>query len=138
MFCTDSFKSGQNKGRFIFKIIGYAFLGIMAAVIFAFIFSVLVMYIWNHLITDIFGLKTITFWQAFLLIILAKLLFGHFGPHSKHPHEHIERKLKNKFYKDFHPELNNEERKKYYEHYKNFWEEEGKKAFDEYVKKQEK
>ncbi len=139
MFCADGFKSGHKKGAFVFKIIGYSFLGIIFAVIFAFVFSILVMHIWNHLMPDIFGLKTITFWQAFLMIILAKLFFGHFGhSHPKHPHEQMKRKFKNKFCDDNHPDNDDEENKKYYEHYRNFWEEEGKKAFDEYVKKHEK
>jgi len=139
MFCANSFTSGQRKGAFVFKIIGYTFLGILFAVVFAFVFSVLVMYIWNHLMTDIFGFKTITFWQAFLMILLAKLFFGHFGhQHPKHQADHLGKKFKNKFCPDIHSDLNNEESKKYYEHYRNFWEEEGKKSFDEYVKKHEK
>lgn len=32
--------------------------------------------LWNWLLPDIFGLKEITYWQAFGLFVLAKLLFG--------------------------------------------------------------
>ncbi|MDR1938020.1 MAG: hypothetical protein LBQ73_05935 [Tannerellaceae bacterium] len=38
-----------------------------------------VMLLWNALVPDIFGLATISFWQALGLFILARLLFGHIG-----------------------------------------------------------
>jgi hypothetical protein len=41
-----------------------------------------VMELWNALIPQIFGLRTLTFWQALGLLLLAKLLFGGFHRHS--------------------------------------------------------
>lgn len=38
-----------------------------------------VMWLWNALIPDIFGLTTIGFWQAIGLIVLSKILFSGFG-----------------------------------------------------------
>jgi len=46
-----------------------------------FAFGYLTMYLWNWLMPGIFGLKTITFCEAFGLLILGKLLFG--GFHKK-------------------------------------------------------
>jgi hypothetical protein len=40
------------------------------------------MLLWNGLIPAIFGLKTITFWDAFGLYILSNLLFGFSSPYK--------------------------------------------------------
>jgi hypothetical protein len=39
-------------------------------------FSVVVMLVWNMVIPDVFGLATISFWQALGLLLLARLLFS--------------------------------------------------------------
>ena len=44
--------------------------------------SVIVMLIWNAVITVIFNLPFISFWQAAGLLILTKILFGMGRPHS--------------------------------------------------------
>ena len=50
-----------------------------------FIFGSAVMLLWNNLLPVLFGIKTITFWQAIGLLILSKLLFGGFrGGHGHH------------------------------------------------------
>ncbi len=43
-----------------------------------FLFTWLLQWLWNITMPDVFGLKVITFWQAFRLLIIAGLLFG--GP----------------------------------------------------------
>ena len=42
-------------------------------------FSAVVMLLWNWMIPAIFGLTTISFWQALGLFILARIFFGSFG-----------------------------------------------------------
>ncbi len=42
-------------------------------------FSAIVMFLWNILIPNIFGLAVINFWQALGLLALARLLFGGIG-----------------------------------------------------------
>jgi hypothetical protein len=44
---------------------------------------VIVMLLWNWLVPVIFGLKTIDFWQALGLLVLAKILFGGLGFHHR-------------------------------------------------------
>lgn len=34
--------------------------------------------LWNGVVTDVFGLKDITYWQALGLLVLSKILFGGF------------------------------------------------------------
>jgi hypothetical protein len=43
-----------------------------------------VMLLWNWLMPEIFALRTITFWQALGLFVLAKILFGAFHPRHSH------------------------------------------------------
>ena len=38
-----------------------------------------VMMLWNHVVVDIFEIKTITYFQAAGLFLLGRLLFGNFG-----------------------------------------------------------
>lgn len=60
--------SSKRKGKKIF--IG------LAMVIIFFLVIALLQFLWNELMTDIFGLKSISYWQAFGLFILSKILFG--------------------------------------------------------------
>src|SRR5436305_15305956 len=46
------------------------------------VFGFVVMSLWNRLMPQLFGLRTLTFWQAIGLLILARIFFGGFrgGP----------------------------------------------------------
>jgi len=68
-----------NKKRFIVRGIGFG-------ILFAGLFSLLVFLLWNWLMPAIFGLTTITFFQAFGLLVLSKILFFgfHRGGHPRH------------------------------------------------------
>ncbi len=55
-----------------FKMIG---IGILVVALF-FALGFVVMALWNWLMPSIFGLHTITYWQAYGLLILSKILFG--------------------------------------------------------------
>ena len=72
-----------NKKRFIARGIGFGLL-------FAGLFSLLVFLLWNWLMPVIFGLTTITFFQAFGLLVLSKILF--FGFHRGGHHRHFRSK----------------------------------------------
>lgn len=51
---------------------------LLIAVVFLLLLSLLLQWLWNITIPQVFGLKEITYWQAFRLLIIAGLLFG--GP----------------------------------------------------------
>jgi len=125
----------KKHGRKVMKIIGMVFAGIVFAVLFAFVFGLAVQYLWNYFMSDIFGLKTITYWQAFALVILAKILFGSFGAHRGR-HGHNGRGRWNNW---THPGCSEGREWDFpgenSRHYRDFWKDEGKKAFEEYVKK---
>ena len=63
------------------------FLVVMAALL-----GGLVMWLWNWLMPEIFGLPMLSFWQAVGLLVLCKLLLGGFGlgghHHGGHHHGH--------------------------------------------------
>jgi hypothetical protein len=58
--------------------IGKIFLGLLAITAIGFGLSYATMALWNHLMPAIFGLTVITFWQAFGLLVLSKILFSGF------------------------------------------------------------
>jgi hypothetical protein len=106
------------------RIITWIVGGIVVGILFAFLFGWLVMLLWNWIIPPVFGLTTITFWQAWGLVILTHILFkcgpGHHNGHPflhhpfhKHPEEWRDRfkcKLKEHFEacKEKHAEKNEE------------------------------
>lgn len=53
-----------------------------------FIFGGVVMLLWNWLLPAIFGLGTITFWQALGILVLSKILFSGFKGGHSHPKYH--------------------------------------------------
>ncbi len=52
---------------------------IAGIILFSFVGGELVKLLWNWLFPSLFGWRQITFWQAFGLLALCRLLFGHHG-----------------------------------------------------------
>jgi len=72
------------------RIVGFVVMGVVGAALFALAFGWFVMLLWNWLMPAIFSLGTIGYWQAFGIVILAKLIFGslgsgHRGPRGRGP-----------------------------------------------------
>jgi hypothetical protein len=60
--------------------------GVALAALVAFLFGLLVMALWNWLMPELFGLKTLSYWQAWGLVLLAHILFkagGHGPAHGR-------------------------------------------------------
>lgn len=71
------------KTRRIFKAVKIVLLVLLVAAVLSFA----VMSLWNWLMPALFGLHTISFWQALGLLVLSKILFGGFrGPRGPHMH----------------------------------------------------
>ncbi len=65
---------------------GYRFLKIaLFGAIAVTVASFVVMSLWNILMPGIFGVRTISFWQALGLLVLSKILFGGFRPYGGGP-----------------------------------------------------
>jgi hypothetical protein len=55
---------------------------LVGMVLFAFIGGEIVKLLWNWLLPPLFGLPAVTFWQAFGVLALCRILFGGFRLHS--------------------------------------------------------
>jgi hypothetical protein len=64
------------RGRKIARALKFVAIAIVAFAVFGFV----VTHLWNYLMPGLFGLRTITFWQAVGLMILGRMLFGGFRP----------------------------------------------------------
>ncbi|SFR35093.1 hypothetical protein SAMN04490243_0936 [Robiginitalea myxolifaciens] len=119
--------------RSVFKGI---FIGILIVAV-LFLVAYLFMLLWNWLMPDLFGLGTLTYWKAFGLLILAKIVFGFGGGgHDKKGGKHRSRKKQWKERGARFSRWNCDEAgKDSWEHYDRFWSEEGEKAFEAYVEK---
>lgn len=75
VWCNSStpalFKTNNNMTKYI--LIGFGF--VAALVVLAALFSIPVWLLWNWLVPEIFGLKTITWLQAWGLMVLCSFLF---------------------------------------------------------------
>jgi hypothetical protein len=58
------------------EILPLGVLSIILAIPFFFISTALLRWLWNTTIPQVFGLKDITFWQAFRLMLISALLIG--------------------------------------------------------------
>lgn len=85
-------------------ILGMVIGGLAVAAVLAFFFGWIVMLLWNWLMPSVFGLKTITYWQAWGLVLLAHILikpgFGAHGHGRRHVHgEDWKNRMKGRFEK---------------------------------------
>ncbi|KYG82525.1 hypothetical protein AWN68_14830 [Roseivirga echinicomitans] len=74
----------MRKKEFIYKY-KYIFFPVFGAAA-LFLFGSVIMLLWNWLMPDLFGLTTITFWQALGLFILSRILFSGMGGKGKRSH----------------------------------------------------
>lgn len=139
-FCTEHHHH-PGPGFGAMRIAALAVGGVAFAVLFAFLFGWFVELLWNWLMPDLFALKSITYWQAFGIVVLAKLLFGGCGKH--HPGHHG-RHWRN-YYRHWKDGDNDngdvwKPRGSYHnwKYYDRYWREEGKAAFEAYIDKIEK
>ena len=112
------------------RIIFWGFTGVVAAIFFSAIFAIVVTYLWNRLMTDIFALPAITYLQAFGLVILARLLIG--GWHKGHGIKEHDEQFHNFFSKKFNRQDNEGELGG--KDFKEYWEKAGREAFKNYIK----
>lgn len=79
----------HKKGNFLIALLFIAGL---------FLLPYIVMLLWNGILPEVIGVKTITYWQAVGIFILCKLLFGGFkggGNHHHKKHKMIKKHFKN-------------------------------------------
>lgn len=144
MIRNSSHASGgflAHRGPKGLRIVGMTIAGVAFAVVFALVFGLLVKVLWNWLMPMLFSLPQITYWQAFGIVILVKLLFGGFGPHHRDHSDRFSRRFPDRWERHF-GGLSEEDREieggpKNWKYYKQYWKDEGKEAFEAYVRRAE-
>jgi hypothetical protein len=63
-------------------------IGLVVAVVALVVFTFVFMWIWNLVMPDVFGVKSITPWQALGILILASILFGGHRVVNVYPYSH--------------------------------------------------
>jgi hypothetical protein len=107
------------------EIAGIVIFGIIAIIGFAALFGFVIMWLWNALMPEIFGLPVLSYWQAVGILILAKLMFGGFGSGSKSSSNKSHKWDKKDKKKDFSK----------WALYDKFWKEEGEAAYEDFIKR---
>lgn len=82
----------------------YCFLIPLAVVGFLALFTYAVYALWNCVLVDVLAVKTITYWQALGLLVLAKILFGGFPHRRGGPCGHIRERIMSKRWASASPE----------------------------------
>ncbi|MCB0372296.1 MAG: hypothetical protein KDD31_04755 [Muricauda sp.] len=119
----------RNVEYYVKKIVKVIAIIILGGLLFL-LANYVLMRLWNWLMPDIFGLGTITFWQALGILVMAKIIFG-FGGGGKNKggsHHKVKHRSSHKcssMRRDFDE----------WKHYDQFWKEEGEEAFKAYVEK---
>ena len=74
------FKNNNSNKHIPRPIKGLFFLAMLA--LFFFVLGNVIMYLWNEILAEATGVKTLNFWEAIGLFILIRILFGgfRFGP----------------------------------------------------------
>lgn len=136
-----------HAGQAVARIVAMTVAGIAGAVVIAFLFGSVVMLLWNWLLPPLFHVGTINYWQAFGLVILAKILFGgsggsHYG-HSRHGWKKGARRWDRwdkgscgaeAWGDDWAPRGSHRN----WRRYDQYWKDEGKAAFEAWLDKQDK
>ena len=122
----------KSKAKNFFRGAFKVFFMIIAAIAFLLLFGYGFMLLWNWLMPDVFDLPSLSYWQGVGILVMAKLLFGNFEGkgHKKHsikPRKHFRERMGDSCQNDFSK----------WKFYDEFWKEEGEKAFEVYVERQQ-
>lgn len=112
------------------EIAGWILLALIGFTGLVILFGFGIMWLWNWLMPELFGLPVITFWQALGLCLLSKIFFGGFGGGGGKSGKKTKWD-KSKADSDCEKSSKNEISK--WKFYDKFWEEEGNKAFEAYI-----
>ncbi len=113
------------------RIVGMIFLGLIAAVFFGIFFGYFVMLLWNWLMPELFSLKEITYWQAFGIVFLARLVFGSIGGGHHDEPRPVRDGRRYAYCTDKNVDMGGDWRN--WEYYDEWWDKEGQRAFEGYV-----
>jgi len=90
---TSLLKTTIMQGRFKHSIPFFP----LVPIVFVFAIGAVVMFLWNALLPEILGLKSISYWQALGLFALSRILFGNFGFGKRRRPPFFNQQLREKF-----------------------------------------
>ena len=120
---SGSFPQNLNRGE---KFFFFALMGAAAIIVFGSLFGLLVQFLWNATLVPLAGAGEISFWQAIGVLVLAKLFFGFGAGSAPKPPKHKKRRSSDSD-KDLLKQTS----------FREYWEQEGKAAYENYKTKQE-
>lgn len=134
---TEKFFNPFARGA---RIVGFVLLGIFTAVIFGLLFGYFIKLLWNWLMPSVFHLEKISYWQAFGLVLLARLIFGTIGHHYGNERDINHHRRRCRQHSKWENHWSDDDWKikggwKDWQYYDNWWREEGKTAFENYLGK---
>ena len=118
--------SEDPKERKAQKIALWTVVGLAGAIVFGLLFGLLIQFLWNATLTEMFDLPALSFWQAVGSFILAKLFFGFGAGSGGSPRKRKKPRA------DQQPSADAEDVSTFAddETFKKFWEEEGKASYE--------
>ena len=118
--------SEDPKERKVQKIALWTVAGLAGAIVFGLLFGLLIQFLWNATLTEMFDLPALSFWQAVGLFVLAKLFFGFGAGSGGSPRKRKKSRVERQPSEDAEDvsTLADDET------FKRFWEEEGKASYE--------
>ena len=110
------------------KVTALVLMGIIGAAILAIVFGLVIQWLWNQVMPDIFGLPEISYWQAVGIVVLSHILFG--GHHHGSSH-HPSRKKAVKAKSEVGGESISHDME--WDSFREFWKEHGRDAFTDWL-----
>ncbi len=104
--------NGRGTGFHPLKIVFF----IMVTIVFVALMGFVVMWLWNHILTEVTSVKPLTFGQAVGLLVLSRILFGsfRFGP----PFRNARSSRRKKYWKEKWMNMTEEEKAAFKEKWK--------------------
>ena len=118
--------SDNSRIRKAQKIGLWTVVGLAGAVVFGMVFGLLIQFLWNATLAEMFGFPTLSFWQAIGLFILAKLFFG-FGAGGN---SSAQKRKKERSDKRLNVESEDVSELADDESFKKYWQEAGKESYE--------
>ena len=116
------------------RIFSMIVIGLITAACLGLVFGIFVRELWNWIMPDLFGLKTITYWQAFGIVILGHMIFGGSGGGRGESKSHHRGRRHESMCEDD----AGREGSMHWKYYDEWWSSQGKQHFMDFVDKKNK
>ena len=111
------------------EIAGWVILAIVGFTGLVILFGFIIMWLWNWLMPELFGLPVITYWQGLGICLLSKILFGGIGGGKSSSKS----SSKKSSWDDMECKDSSKNEISKWKFYDKFWEDHGNEAFESYV-----